>query len=212
MTTDTQRRAALRAAIGERLLVADGAMGSMLQGCPTTLDDFAGHEGCNEILNVTRPDIVRSVHDGYLEAGVDCLTTNTFGANLGNLGEYGIADRIGELAEAGARIARQAADDWSGRERTRPDRWVLGSMGPGTKLGFGGDDPGGLGILKVKYRGCRYAFGYPACPDLEDRAKVMRLLRPERIGVMLSEQFQLAPEQSTDALIGHHPEAKYFST
>jgi hypothetical protein len=213
MTTDTQRRAALRAAIGERLLVADGAMGSMLQGCPTTLDDFAGHEGCNEILNVTRPDIVRSVHDGYLEAGVDCLTTNTFGANLGNLGEYGIADRIGELAEAGARIARQAADDWSGRERTRPDRWVLGSMGPGTKLGFGGDDPGGLdGILKVKCRGCHYAFGYPACPDLEDRAKVMRLLRPERIGVMLSEEFQLAPEQSTDALIVHHPEAKYFST
>jgi cobalamin-dependent methionine synthase I len=144
---------------------------------------------------------------------VDCLTTNTFGANLGNLGEYGIADRIGELAEAGARIARQAADDWSGRERTRPDRWVLGSMGPGTKLGFGGDDPGGLdGILKVKCRGCHYAFGYPACPDLEDRAKVMRLLRPERIGVMLSEEFQLAPEQSTDALIVHHPEAKYFST
>jgi 5-methyltetrahydrofolate--homocysteine methyltransferase len=127
----TYPRPALRAAIGKRLLIADGAMGSMLQGCPITLDDFAGHEGCNEILNVTRPDIVRSIHDGYLEAGVDCLTTNTFGANLGNLGEYGIADRIGELAEAGARIARQAADDWSGSGRPR---WVLGSMGPGTKL------------------------------------------------------------------------------
>ncbi len=126
-----RRGQALRAAIGERLLVADGAMGSMLQGCPTTLDDFAGHEGCNEILNVTRPDIVRSVHDGYLDAGVDCLTTNTFGANLGNLGEYGIADQIEELSEAGARIARQAADAWAGRERTR---WVLGSIGPGTKL------------------------------------------------------------------------------
>src|SRR5258708_14055708 len=107
MTTDFQRRAALRAAIGERLLVADGAMGSMLQGCPTTLDDFAGHEGCNEILNVIRPDIVRSVHDGYLEAGVDCLTTNTFGANLGNPGQHGIADQIGELSEAVARIGRQ---------------------------------------------------------------------------------------------------------
>ncbi len=125
------RGTALRAAIGERLLVADGAMGSMLQGCPITLDDFAGHEGCNEILNVTRPDIVRAVHEGYLEAGVDCVTTNTFGANLGNLGEYGMAGRIGELAEAGARIARQVADDWSSRERPR---WVLGSMGPGTKL------------------------------------------------------------------------------
>jgi 5-methyltetrahydrofolate--homocysteine methyltransferase len=106
-------------------------MGSMLQGSEATLDDFAGHEGCNEILNVTRPDIVSSIHNGYLSAGVDCVSTNTFGANLGNLGEYGIADRISELAEAGARIARQAADEWS-----RPDRprWVLGSIGPGTKL------------------------------------------------------------------------------
>jgi 5-methyltetrahydrofolate--homocysteine methyltransferase len=113
MTFDTRPPSALRAAIGERLLIADGAMGSMLQGCPTTLDDFAGLEGCNEILNITRPDIVRSIHDGYLDAGVDCITTNTFGANLGNLGEYGIADRIEELAEAGARIARQAADEAS---------------------------------------------------------------------------------------------------
>src|SRR6266851_5813246 len=110
----------LAAALGERLVVADGAMGTMLQASAATLGDFAGHEGCNEILNVIRPDIVRSVHDGYLEAGVDCLTTNTFGANLGNLGEYGIADRIEELSEAGARIARQAADAWAG-ERTR---WV----------------------------------------------------------------------------------------
>jgi 5-methyltetrahydrofolate--homocysteine methyltransferase len=143
MTFDTQpprteeaaaaRGPALRAAIAERLVIADGAMGSMLQGTPTTLDDFAGLEGCNEILNVTRPDIVRSIHDGYLDAGVDCISTNTFGANLGNLGEYDIAGRIDELAEAGARIARQAADDWSGRDRTR-QRWVLGSIGPGTKL------------------------------------------------------------------------------
>jgi 5-methyltetrahydrofolate--homocysteine methyltransferase len=142
MTFDTQpsgagaaaaarRGPSLRTAIGGRLLIADGAMGSMLQGYPTTLDDFAGYEGCNEILNVTRPDIVRSVHDGYLDAGVDCITTNTFGANLGNLGEYGIAGRIAELAEAGARIARQAADDWSASDRPR---WVLGSIGPGTKL------------------------------------------------------------------------------
>src|SRR5580693_1372735 len=129
-TDAAEREPTLRGSIGRRLLVADGAMGSMLQGIPTTLDDFDGHEGCNEILNVTRPDIVRSIHDGYLEAGVDCITTNTFGANLGNLGEYGIADRIEELAEAGARIARRAADDWAGG-RTR---WVLGSMGPGTKL------------------------------------------------------------------------------
>ena len=106
-------------------------MGSMLQGSPATLDDFAGHEGCNEILNITRPDIVSGIHDAYLAAGVDCISTNTFGANLGNLGEYGISDRIFELAEAGARIAREAADRWSADDRPR---WVLGSMGPGTKL------------------------------------------------------------------------------
>src|SRR6516165_9290732 len=122
---------ALRAALADRVVVADGAMGTMLQASPATLSDFDGHEGCNEVLNITRPDIVRSVHDGYLEAGVDCITTNTFGANLGNLGEYGLQDRIGELSEAGARIARQAADAWGTPERPR---WVLGSVGPGTKL------------------------------------------------------------------------------
>ena len=121
----------LRSALAQRVVVADGAMGTMLQASPATLSDFDGHEGCNEVLNITRPDIVRSVHDGYLEAGVDCITTNTFGANLGNLGEYGLEDRIGELSEAGARIARQAADAWAVPERPR---WVLGSVGPGTKL------------------------------------------------------------------------------
>jgi len=122
--------AGLRVALAERVVVADGAMGTMLQASPATLSDFDGHEGCNEILNLTRPDIVRAVHDGYLDAGVDCITTNTFGANLGNLGEYGLESSIGELSEAGARIARQAADSWA----TASPRWVLGSLGPGTKL------------------------------------------------------------------------------
>src|SRR5512133_3891841 len=92
----------LRRTLARRVVVADGAMGTMLQAAEPTLDDFQGHEGCNEILNATRPDVVRSVHDAYLAVGVDCIETNTFGANLGNLGEYGIADRIGELARAGA--------------------------------------------------------------------------------------------------------------
>src|SRR6201994_5125173 len=103
----------LRGVLSERVVVADGAMGTMLQASDATLDDFDGHEGCNEILNVTRPDIVRSVHDAYFEVGADCVTTNTFGANWANLGEYGIADRIGELSEAGARSARPAADAWA---------------------------------------------------------------------------------------------------
>ncbi|MBV9793604.1 MAG: methionine synthase [Actinobacteria bacterium] len=121
----------LRSALAARVVVADGAMGTMLQASDASLDDFDGHEGCNEILNVTRPDIVRSVHDAYFAAGADCVTTNTFGANWANLGEYDIADRIFELSEAGARIAREAADAAAAPGRPR---WVLGSMGPGTKL------------------------------------------------------------------------------
>jgi 5-methyltetrahydrofolate--homocysteine methyltransferase len=74
------------------------------------------------------------------------------------------------------------------------------------------EDPADLaGLLATDYRGCRYAFGYPACPDLEERAKVVDLLGAERIGVELSEEFQLAPEQSTDAIIVHHPEATYYN-
>src|SRR5260370_24849823 len=94
---------ALRAALAERVVVADGAMGTMLQASEASIDDFAGYEGCNEILNVTRPDIVTAVHEAYLEAGADCVTPNSFSANLSNLGEYGIAERIGELSLASAR-------------------------------------------------------------------------------------------------------------
>ncbi|MGL5858566.1 MAG: methionine synthase [Angustibacter sp.] len=120
-----------RTVLAERVVVADGAMGTMLQAADPTLEDFEGHEGCNEVLNVTRPDVVRAVHEAYLEVGVDAVGTNTFGTNHAALGEYGISDRIAELAGAGARVAREAADAWS-----TPDhpRFVLGSMGPGTKL------------------------------------------------------------------------------
>ncbi|UUN25938.1 methionine synthase [Streptomyces sp. FIT100] len=126
------RAAALREALATRVVVADGAMGTMLQAQDPTLEDFQNLEGCNEILNVTRPDIVRSVHEAYFEVGVDCVETNTFGANFAALGEYDIAERVYELSEAGARIAREAADAFTAS--TGRQRWVLGSMGPGTKL------------------------------------------------------------------------------
>ncbi len=117
--------------LGSRVLVADGAMGTALQAHDLSLDDFGGLEGCNEILNVTRPDVVRSVHRGYLEAGADAVETNTFGANFANFAEYDITGRIFELAEAGARLAREAADEFATPDRPR---FVLGSVGPGTKL------------------------------------------------------------------------------
>ncbi|SFD39831.1 methionine synthase [Streptomyces aidingensis] len=127
-----ERVRALREAFAARVVVADGGMGTMLQARNPSMEDFQQLEGCNEVLNVTRPDIVAAVHREYFEAGVDCVETNTFGANLSALGEYDIAHRIHELSEAGARVARQTADA-VGAEDGR-QRWVLGSMGPGTKL------------------------------------------------------------------------------
>ena len=121
----------LRKALRERVVIADGAMGTMLQAANPTLDDFEGHEGCNEILNVTRPDVVKEVHRKYFQVGVDAIETNTFGANWANLAEYGIEDRIYELAHAGGIVAREVANEFSTPDRPR---WVLGSLGPGTKL------------------------------------------------------------------------------
>lgn len=120
-------------AVNQRVVIADGAMGTMLQGRELSLeDDFLGLEGCNEILNDTRPDVLADIHDAYFATGIDAVETNTFGANWSNLSDYGIDDRIEELARKGAEIARdraEAAEKTDGRMR-----WVLGSMGPGTKL------------------------------------------------------------------------------
>jgi len=121
----------LRTAMSTRVIIADGAMGTMLQAENPSLEDFQGHEGCNEILNVSRPDIVKEVHRKYFEVGVDAVETNTFGANWANLAEYGIEDRIYELAFAGGKLAKEVAEEFSTVDKPR---WVLGSLGPGTKL------------------------------------------------------------------------------
>ncbi len=123
----------IRDHLNTKVLVADGAMGTMLQsfGDLDVDTDFQGLEGCNEVLNVTRPDIVAAVHRAYFEAGADCVETNSFGTNLAALREYDIEDRLEELALASARIARGVADEFSTTEKPR---FVLGSVGPGTKL------------------------------------------------------------------------------
>jgi 5-methyltetrahydrofolate--homocysteine methyltransferase len=117
--------------LSQRVMVGDGAMGTQLQEADLTLDDFRGLEGCNEILNETRPDVLETIHRNYFEAGADAVETNTFGCNMSNLGDYDIADRVRDLSQRGTAIARRVAD-----ELTTPEhkRYVLGSMGPGTKL------------------------------------------------------------------------------
>lgn len=115
--------------VDRRVVIFDGATGTWLQGQDLTADDFGGSdlEGCNELLNETRPDVVDTLHRSYLEVGADVIETNTFGAFGVPLGEYGLADRAYELSAAGASIARAAADDY-------PETYVAGSMGPGTKF------------------------------------------------------------------------------
>jgi 5-methyltetrahydrofolate--homocysteine methyltransferase len=115
----------------EKVVVLDGAMGSSLIALDLGPDDYHGHCGCHEILIETRPDVVRQVHASYLEAGCDVIETNTFGANAVTLAEYGLAGRTEALNRAAAALAREVADGYSGPGRPR---YVLGSVGPGSRL------------------------------------------------------------------------------
>jgi 5-methyltetrahydrofolate--homocysteine methyltransferase len=115
----------VREAVARRILVLDGAMGTMIQGAGLAAADFGGaqYEGCNEYLNLTRPEVIRSIHAAYFEAGADLVSTNTFGCAPYVLGEYGLADRAYEITLAAGRLAREVA----GR------RFVVGAMGPSTR-------------------------------------------------------------------------------
>jgi len=118
--------------LARKILILDGAMGTMLQQANLTAADFGGEEfdGCNELLNITRPDVIRSIHEKYLEAGSDIIETNTFGATNIVLAEYDIPDRDEEINLAAAKLAREAVDAFSTPEWPR---YVAGAMGPTTK-------------------------------------------------------------------------------
>ena len=119
--------------VNERVVVFDGAFGTYVQDQNLTADDFGGQhlEGCNELLAVTRPDLIAKMHEDFLEVGVDALETATFGSFSTVLTEYGIADRAHEITLAAARIARDVANSFESDGRPR---YVAGSIGPGTKL------------------------------------------------------------------------------
>jgi len=123
---------ALTEALNTRVLVLDGAMGTMLQQAGLRPSDFGGPalEGCNEVLSLTRPDVILGIHRAYLEAGADIIETNTFGGTAVVLGEYGLRQRVREINRAAARLAREAAAEFSTPARPR---FVAGSMGPTTK-------------------------------------------------------------------------------
>ncbi|MDF2715294.1 MAG: 5-methyltetrahydrofolate--homocysteine methyltransferase [Paenibacillus sp.] len=123
---------ALAERLKQKILILDGAMGTMLQQENLTADDFGGEEldGCNEILAVTRPDVLSKIHEAYLDAGADILETNTFGSTSVVLAEYDIPERARELNLAAAKLAVEAANKYSTPEWPR---YVAGAMGPTTK-------------------------------------------------------------------------------
>lgn len=126
MSTEIERR------IKERILILDGAMGTMIQQRQLTAEDFGGSqlEGCNEYLNITRPDVIREIHMAYFEAGADIVETNSFGSTPLVLGEYGLSDQAFEVSKRAAELAREAADAFTSADKPR---FVAGSMGPTTK-------------------------------------------------------------------------------
>src|SRR5919107_1372453 len=118
-------------ALRDRVLLCDGAMGSRVQALDLDVEhDFWGRENCTEVLNLSRPDLVRDVHRGYFEAGADMVLTNSFGGSPVTLGEFGLAGEAFEINRRSVELAREAAEEFAdGR-----DRWVVGDIGPGTKL------------------------------------------------------------------------------
>ena len=118
-------------ALRDRVLLADGGMGSHIQASDLSIEkDFMGQENCSEILTQSRPDFIRDFHAGFFAAGADMVETNTFGGSPITLEEFGLGSQAFELNKRSAELAREAADSFAdGR-----DRYVLGSIGPGTKL------------------------------------------------------------------------------
>ena len=117
--------------VRERVVIYDGAMGTNIQYRNPSVDDFWGKEGCNEILVLSRPDIIRDIHESFLRVGCDVLETDTFGATRVVLGEYDLQDKVAEINIAAAKIAREVAQQFSTKDKPR---FVAGSIGPTTKL------------------------------------------------------------------------------
>jgi 5-methyltetrahydrofolate--homocysteine methyltransferase len=145
-------------------------------------------------------DFIKSKESGQIDvlpiqlvtvgAEVDKHTAKLFEANAYR--EYM------ELHGLAMQLTESLAEFWHARVRA--------------ELGFESEDPRDIdGFFDLKYRGARFSLGYPACPEMEDRRKIVELLKPERVGIELSDELMLNPEQSTDAFVFHHPEAKYFS-
>ena len=131
----------LQEEIKERVLILDGAMGTMIQQYKLSEDDFRGTEfaghhcllkGCNDLLCITKPEVIKDIHRKYLEAGADIIETNTFNANRISMSDYGLEDYVGMMNASAVRIARDLAEVYTEKTPSKP-RFVVGSVGPTNK-------------------------------------------------------------------------------
>jgi 5-methyltetrahydrofolate--homocysteine methyltransferase len=159
MTDRTQRLTQLRAALAQRILVLDGAMGTMIQSYALEEQDFRGERfrahpkdlrGNNDLLTITCPDVIAEIHRGYLEAGADLLETNTFNAQVISQSDYGLEDVVYELNVAAARLARREADAMTARTPERP-RFVIGVLGPTNRTASLSPDVNDPGFRNVTF-------------------------------------------------------------
>src|SRR5258706_5329767 len=155
----TQRNQLLTSLLRERILVLDGAMGTMIQGHGLDTGHYHGERflehGCeqkgnNDLLSLTQPQIVRGIHAAYLEAGADIVESNTFNSNAISMADYGMTELVHELNSAGARLARSATDEFSGRTPSRP-RFVAGVLGPTSRTASISPDVNDPGFRNVSF-------------------------------------------------------------
>ncbi|MGD8321614.1 MAG: methionine synthase [Gemmatimonadota bacterium] len=235
--TRARRATLLRDHLARRILLMDGAMGTMIQAYRLSEEDFRGDrfrdhatalQGANDLLSLTRPDVIQEIHRAYLDAGADLIETNTFSANRISLADYGLEDQVLEINRAAARVARAAVDAAEAAQPDRP-RWVLGALGPTTRSASISPDVGDPGKRSVTFDQLAEAYGEQARGLLEGGVDVLLVetvfdtlnakaalygistvlaQRGEDVPVMISGTIT---DQSGRTLSGQTPEAFYNS-
>ena len=223
--------------LSERILVLDGAMGTMIQRYALTEDDFRGDRfrahptpllGNNDLLSLTRPDVIGEIHRAYLAAGADIIETNTFSSTRIPMSDYGVEDAVGEINLASARIAREAADEYTARTPDRP-RFVAGILGPMNRTASISSDVNDPGARDVTFEELRRAYAEQARALIEGGADILMVetvfdtLNAKAALFAILQEFDRAgtrlplmisgtiTDQSGRTLTGQTPEAFYNS-
>jgi 5-methyltetrahydrofolate--homocysteine methyltransferase len=170
MTTVTDKTAQLTRLLKERILVLDGAMGTMIQGRKLSEADYRGAPACgltghgcdvkgdNDLLAVTNPEVIRAIHNSFLEAGADIIETNTFNATRIAQADYRLEGRVRDINFAAARIARECADAWTAKTPDKP-RFVAGALGPTNRTATISPDVNDPGFRNVSFEELKAAYG-----------------------------------------------------